>query len=200
MSTKQYNRLFLDALRALITAGPETADEALITFLSSQRAESQFWPDDASLRQAIVDLPVYNLLTRGRVRMVLEAFEDDLRSPKTEDQFVTRNALTVEHVMPQSWQRDWPLPAGAEPMRAELDRNRLIHTFGNLTLATFSLNTVMSNHSWAEKREHLQEHSILRLTKGILDRAAVSGGWSDELIRERSEQLYQRAKVIWPHP
>jgi hypothetical protein len=200
MTGKQYNRLFLDALKVLVPAGPAKADDVLIDFLAGQTAESQIWPDDALFRQAFLDLPVYSLLSRGRVRMVLEALEDDLRSPKTEDQFVTRGSLTVEHVLPQSWTQHWALPAGVEPIRAELDRNRLLHTFGNLTLATSSLNTSLSNHSWDDKRAHLQAHSILHLTKAILDRAAPAGGWGEELIRERGEQLFKRAVEVWPRP
>lgn len=76
--------------------------------------------------------------------------------------------------MPQSWSGQWPLPTGNEPLRAELDRNRLIHTIGNLTLATSSLNSTMSNHSWEDKREHLAENSVLHLNKRILSRDSKS--------------------------
>jgi hypothetical protein len=200
MTTKQYNRMFLDALRELIDAGPLAADDVLIEFLARQTAESQVWPSDVVFRQAFLDLPVYTLLTRGRVRVVLEALEDDMRGPKTEDEFVTRGKLTVEHVMPQAWALHWPLPAGVEPVRAELDRNRLLQTFGNLTLATSSLNSTMSNHSWADKRKHLDENSVLLLNKWILSQAPEAAGWSEEDIRARSEALFDRALRIWPRP
>ncbi|MGH3479357.1 MAG: DUF262 domain-containing protein [Nocardioidaceae bacterium] len=200
MTTKQYNRMFLDALRELINAGPLTADDVLIEFLARQTAESQVWPSDAVFRQAFLDLPVYTLLTRGRVRVVLDALEDDMRGPKTEDEFVTRGKLTVEHVMPQAWSLHWPLPAGVEPVRAELDRNRLIQTFGNLTLATSSLNSTMSNHSWADKHKHLDANSVLLLNKWILRYAPQAAGWGEDDIRARSEALFERAVRIWPRP
>ena len=51
-------------------------------------------------------------ISRARLRMLLEALEDDLRAAsggKTEHERCPRN-LTVEHVLPQSWQTHWPLP------------------------------------------------------------------------------------------
>jgi len=113
-------------------------------------------------------------------------------------EFVVRNKLTVEHVMPQAWQSRWPLPPGVEPVVAELERNRLIHTFGNLTLATTSLNATMSNHGWTDKLEHLKENSVLHLNKRILAQAEEAGGWNEAAIRERGESLFQRARSIWP--
>lgn len=200
LTTKQYNRMFLDLLKELVATGPATADEAVISFLARQTADSQLWPTDIDLRHAMLDLPAYKLLSRGRLRMVLEALEDDHRGPRSEDEFVTRRRLTVEHVMPQSWETQWPLPASDEPLRAELDRNRLIHTLGNLTLTTSSLNSTMSNHAWADKREHLAENSVLHLNKRILARAEEAGVWDEDAIRARGEELFERARSIWPRP
>lgn len=196
MTTKQYNRLFLDVLKAAQQGWPDRADETVLDDLASQTADSMRWPSDAEFRQAILDLPVYSLLTRGRVRMFLEAIEDQLRSAKTEDQHVTRGSLTIEHVLPQAWQAHWPLPKAEDALRAEIDRNRLLHTFGNLTLATSALNPDLSNGPWAEKRSKLVEHSVLQLTKGILD----SQHWDEDAIRVRGAFLADKALEIWPRP
>jgi hypothetical protein len=64
----------------------------------------------------MLDSPVYSLLARKRVRIVLEAIEDDLRDGRSEDQFVVRNKLEVEHVLPQSWSAHWPLPPAVDPL------------------------------------------------------------------------------------
>ena len=58
------------------------------------------WPSDGRFTEAMLSLPLYQLLTRGRLRLVLEAVENSLRSPKSEEAHVTRG-LTSEHVMPQ---------------------------------------------------------------------------------------------------
>lgn len=195
-TTKQYNRLFLDVLKRAQAASPDIADEIVLADLAGQTADSTAWPTDTEFGQAILDLPVYALLTRGRVRMVLEAIEDHLRGAKTEDQHVTRGKLTIEHVLPQTWQSHWPLPETDDPLRAEIDRNRLMHTFGNLTLATSSLNPDLSNGPWSDKRAKLGEHSVLQLTKGIL----AGDRWDEDAIRARGQFLADKALEIWPRP
>ena len=199
LTSKQYNRLFLEALKALIESGPAKADDTLIAFLAKQTADSQLWPTDADLRAGFLDVPVYKLLSRGRLRIVLEALEDDLRGAKSEDQHVARN-LTVEHVLPQTWETHWPLPDGVEPLQARLDRDRLLHTLGNLTLATSSLNSSMSNHAWSDKRGHLTENSVLHLNKRILTQVEESGRWDEAAIRERGLAMFEQARKVWPRP
>jgi hypothetical protein len=196
MTTKQYNRLFLEILKRARLESPEIADDVVLGDLAGQTADSTAWPTDAEFRQAILDLPVYSLLTRGRVRMVLEAIEDHLRDAKTEDQHVTRGSLTIEHVLPQTWLPHWPLAESDDPLRAEIDRNRLLHTFGNLTLATSALNPELSNGPWSMKRPKLGENSVLKLTKRILD----AEQWDEVSIRAQGSFLAEKAMEIWPRP
>jgi hypothetical protein len=199
LTSKQYNRMFLEALKELIEAGPASADDTLIAFLAKQTADSQLWPSDTDMCTAFLDVPAYRLLSRGRVRIVLEALEDDRRGPKSENQHCARH-LTVEHVLPQTWETHWPLPDGVEPLQARLDRDRLLHTLGNLTLATNSLNSSMSNHAWEHKREHLTENSVMHLNKRILSQAEAAGRWDEAAIRDRGLELFEQAKRIWPRP
>src|SRR5206468_1335713 len=55
---------------------------------------------------------------------------------------VARGKLHIEHVMPRKWELHWPDPDG---QRSASDRDRLIHTIGNLTLLTGRLNAKVSN-------------------------------------------------------
>lgn len=204
-TTKQYNRLFLDVLAEAQRQPTEHADEVVIAHLAQQTADSQVWPGDAEFRAAILDLPVYSLLSRGRVRMFLEALEDDLRGARTEDEHVTRGRLTIEHVLPQTWQTHWPLAGVEDSLRAELDRNRLLHTFGNLTLVTEALNPELSNLGWATKRGLLEEHAVLLLTRRIVKEgkgidAVPRQRWDEESIRARGDMMFRRAAEIWPRP
>lgn len=199
LTAKNYNELFLELLVRLDAGGPGTADDTLQAFLDRQTAEARVWPSDGDLRAAMLDLQSYRLINRGRLRMILEALEDDFRDWNAEEP-VPRKKLTVEHVLPQRWERHWPLPTDVNPLQAEIDRNRLLHTYGNLTLATSSLNTRMSNHSWEDKRNHLRNNSVLLMTSRILEMAEQSGGWSEEEIRARGEDLADRAVRIWPRP
>ncbi len=129
--------------------------------------------------------------------MILEALEDDLRSPKTEDEHVARYRLTIEHLLPQGWtEAAWPLPREEEKMAETLRRNRLLHSLGNLTLVTDRLNPELSNGPWGHKRPKIEEHGVLRLHTGFKHEEA----WGEEQIVDRSASLAERAVQLWHRP
>ena len=78
---------------------------------------------------------------------------------------------------------------------AKAERERLIHTIGNLTLVTGKLNQSLSNAPWAEKRERLNTYSGLRLKDSITSEEV----WNEETIKERSRYLAKVAAEVWPH-
>lgn len=205
MTTKQYNRTFLEVLKLLREHGPSEADQVMIDHLAKADGDSTRWPSDDDVRYAFRELPVYSMLARARVRMILEALEDDHRGAKTEDEFVrrggaTRGGLTIEHVLPQKWQGYWPLPESDDRTAKALERDRTLHTMGNLTLATSSLNSTMQNHAWEHKFDHLSENSTLLLNKKILSSTPRAGRWDEQSIADRADELFERAIRIWPRP
>jgi len=197
LTTKDYNRLFLELLSRLSKAGPGEAVPAFVGYLSDQASESRRWPNDREVQHAILDLPLYRLLTRGRLRMMLEAIEDSLRGKFAEESHVTRGGLTIEHVLPQSWQEHWPLPDDATGIEAELDRERLLHSLGNLTLVNGRLNPALSHGAWQTKREMLGTHTVLHLNKDLLQTYG-GGEWSEATIRQRGAALADQVMKIWP--
>ena len=197
MTTKDYNRLFLELVSRLHDSSPGEAAETVLAFLAGQSSESRRWPTDRELEDAILDLPLYRLLTRARLRMVLEAIEDHLRGPLAEEAHVVRGSLTIEHVMPQAWREHWPLGPAADGVQAELDRERLLHSLGNLTLVNRRLNPALSNAPWASKRATLAEHTVLHLNQKLLS-AYEHADWAEATIRERGSVLAQAVKRIWP--
>lgn len=197
MTTKDYNRLFLELMSRLHDSEPGESAETLIAYLAEQSSESRRWPTDRELEDAILDLPLYRLLTRGRLRMVLEAIEDQLRGPLAEEAHVARGSLTIEHVMPRAWKAHWPLGPGSDGLQAELDRERLIHSLGNLTLVNNRLNPALSNAPWESKRKTLAKHTVLHLNKKLLG-GHKDADWSEATIRARGSALAQVFKRIWP--
>lgn len=199
LTAKDYNRLFLDLAEVIQQRGLEFADEVVTEFLKTQTADAREWPTDAMFKNAFVQLPIYRLLTRNRLRMVLEGIEGAMRGSKTEESNVPRN-LTIEHLMPQEWKEHWPLPSDQTDTETHSnDRNRLIHTSGNLTLVNNRLNPSLSNGPWAEKRNGLSDHSVLFLNKELLA-DSDSETWNEETIQERGDRLGQIASQVWPGP
>ncbi|OKI08109.1 hypothetical protein A6A06_35255 [Streptomyces sp. CB02923] len=139
LGNRDYNNVFRE-LVAAASLKPGQADEAIITALAAMHGPHRHWPTDTEFRAALEHEPLYVRLYRSRLRIVLEALEDALRTDHTEqltapdgDEHLGAK-LTIEHVMPQSWREHWPAPADDPSDGA--DRDELVHTLGNLTLLT----------------------------------------------------------------
>ncbi|TDO30978.1 uncharacterized protein DUF1524 [Kribbella sp. VKM Ac-2527] len=208
LTSKDTNKLVLELLQELNYAGPAIAGNTVEAVLARQTAQSRFWPDDALVQQSLAEEPVYKLLTRPRLRMILEALEDATRGPLGEGQACPRN-LTVEHVMPQSWKDYWGGDLVGDEIGA-LRRDRTVQTLGNLTLVNDKLNPSMSNRPWTAeqaeqcglgkqgKRDYLLGHSQLKLNASLV--TANPSAWTEHAIIDRTRALSTVLTSIWPCP
>jgi hypothetical protein len=202
-TTKNYNQVIAELVALLRGADRVIAGDALERYFAKQASGSRYWPDDVELRQELESLLAYRRLARGRLRMVLEAVEDYLRGWRDGrhglgDERVARGKLAIEHVMPRKWLAHWPLQDGG---RGETERERLIHTLGNLTLLTGKLNSKVSNGPWLGedgKRSGLEAHDVLLLNRELLRKAGDR--WNDDAIRARTRELTEYIIAIWPVP
>lgn len=191
LNTRGYNRLFVDVLKQI--PGDSQVAARVRGFLKAFSADSNRWPDDEEFRKAWVKKPIYDMLVQARVRMLLEALEQRLRGEKTEA-ITFQRKLQIEHLLPREWKQHWPLPDGISGEEAKERRDHLLHTIGNLTLLNERLNPSVSNSGWDSKRRAILEHSALNLNR------TLGETWSEETIRQRSENLFKTATAIWPHP
>lgn len=199
-TTKNYNKIVADLISMLKTFPRQTAGDLIEDNLKGQTSSSSYWPDDAEIREELDSLLAYRRLRRGRLRMVLEAIEDYLRGFRDEKvglggERVARGKYAIEHVMPRQWPANWPLTNGM----IDHERDRLIHTLGNLTLLTGKLNSKVSNGPWLGnngKRDGLQAHDVLMLNRDLIRQEM----WTDESIRVRTRELTENMISIWPVP
>lgn len=201
-TTKNYNQVVAEMVSAIRAADRGSAGDVVEAYLAGQTGSSRYWPDDGELREELAGLLAYRRLGRGRLRMVLEAVEDYLRGWRDGkaglgDERVARAKYAIEHVMPRKWVTHWPLKDGLD----EAERDRLIHTLGNLTLLTGKLNTKVSNAAWLGtkgKREGLEEHDVLLLNRELLKKAGHA--WTDEAVQSRTREITDVIIRIWPVP
>jgi hypothetical protein len=192
---KNYNRLFLQIAGELNEAAKTTGlvDRAAFQkVLLAKTGEAVDWPGDTEFETAWSNLPAYERLSAAKVEMVLLALDQELRTKKGES-ITIDDALTIEHVLPQQWEEHWPLPA-TDP--DGIARDKLIHTFGNLTLLTQGLNTSVSNGPYSAKRPEITAQSALRLNAYF---QAVEG-WDEAAIVARDLELFGLALRVWPKP
>jgi hypothetical protein len=200
-TTKNYNQVVAELVALLRKADRSKAGDLIESYLARQSSGSRYWPDDSELREELAGLLAYRRLGRGRLRMVLEAIEDYKRGwkdgkPGLGEERVARGGLAIEHVMPRKWHTYWPLNG-----EDEAERDRSIHTLGNLTLLTRKLNSKQSNGPWVGedgKRKGLEEHDVLFLNRDLLKTALSE--WTDRAIVERTKGLTEAIIQIWPVP
>ena len=166
--------------------------DTIANYLENPTSSAFLWPTDRMVLERLTQASMGG--TVARRKMVLEAVELNLRSDKSELLGAT-DKLTVEHVMPQRWETNWPLsPDKSNQVNVDI-RNELVKYFGNLTLVTGKLNASLSNASWYDKQKTLYKHSSLFLNKELL--GAYSNDWFEDTIRERSKRLAEITTRIW---
>ncbi|MGO4813347.1 DUF262 domain-containing protein [Cupriavidus sp. 2MCAB6] len=205
-TTKGYNRIFLRLLTEVVASASPA--ESLRGYLLKLSGHSQCWPTDAEFSEAWLSRPVYELLRPGKVSAVLRAVELASRTSKQETTWAPQiELLTVEHVLPQSWQKtaSYTLPDDDQAMIAA--RKVAVQTFGNLTLLTQPLNSSVSNGPFedqadgektiAGKRTKFLE-SLLLLNAYFQHKTVAK--WDDEEISKRGQHLLGKAMKIWSRP
>jgi hypothetical protein len=208
LTSKNFNNLFLSIIADLEKKG--WTYENLRSYLRGLTSESGRFPQDAEFENAIVSKPLYVSLGSARVRALLSEIELAKRGKKQEDKSLPL-ALTVEHILPQSWRQHWPMNGLPQPTADEyiqsnfavleddtptgriVRRQRLKQTLGNLTLVTQSFNSGVSNLGFDVKRQEFEDQSILMLTKDFVK----NDKWDEDEIMSRSKVLFAHARQIW---
>jgi hypothetical protein len=199
LTPKNYNRLFVDLLKAVEEKG-EVSAAHVEAQLRKGTGDSTRFADDNELRTAVFNNPLYGRLAQYKVRAVLEALDAYAQSAKSEA-VAPPPGLTIEHVMPQKWKTHWPLSreSTADPVseqKASARRDTIIDTLGNLTLITSSLNPSLSNSGWSDKRPELLKFAKLNLNQYFHGFQANS--WDEDAIVKRTEHLFGQLVRIWP--
>jgi uncharacterized protein with ParB-like and HNH nuclease domain len=211
LTTKNYNKFFLSVIAHLDQEG--WSEAKLITFLLSQKTDTGRFPRDEEFEQRWLSSAAYTTLQPARTRAVLEEIETAKRTTYHETTSLAPS-LSVEHILPREWQKTWPLVDGSLPTSQQVldalfvsseddspigrivKRNRLLQSFGNLTLLTQPLNSSVSNGPYPEKRAAIGEHSLLVLNREVCKYET----WDEEQIVIRGKALFLVAKAIWPMP
>jgi len=201
-TTKSYAQVFAELIGHVRKSGRQSAGDAIEGYLEHHPGINSYWPDNDEVRAELRTLAAYRRLSRGRLRMVLEAIEDHQRGWRGSatglgGERVARGKYAIEHIMPRRWPAHWPLAEGL----TAADRDPFIDTIGNLTLLTGRLNSKVSNGPWSGpggKYDALHSHDVLMLNRRLLEQA--KDGWDDERIGARTEQLVDLITQVWPVP
>lgn len=197
LATERYTAVFVSLLKLVKqNSNLSEANTTIHNNLSSLEGHYFGWPRDDEFKSRIKSDSLYQTLTQARVRMILESIERYLREDnKFAEQVAVLEKLTIEHLMPQKWETNWPLSDDdRHPLEKEQERNNRIHTLGNLTLVNKRLNANLSNANWKEKRVAILENSYMALNSKLPE------VWNEQKIDERGEDMAEMATKIWLGP
>jgi hypothetical protein len=200
-NTRGYGKRFVDVLKGAqeaVRMGSSVAEAVERGLFHA--GDNLTWMTDAQIFDAFTTRSFYGSMSQERLRMILGALDHRMHAehPRGEHPSFDYDALQIEHIMPQSWRRYWPIISDDEASRTLLEqaRERAVNQIGNLTLITGPLNLPLSNGPWTDKRQGLSQHSNLRLNAAVSSLAT----WDEKTIEARARELAAVACRVWPRP
>lgn len=203
LPTGNYNRFFVDVV-AKMRAGKGDPLSRLHKLLSASQADAMRWPSDTDWKTAWMGSDQYKPNRQARLRHIFEAIEHLKRANESEIVAI-KSDLTIEHIMPQKWQENWPVPGfdhvpdgelNADKIAREFQRQQSINKMGNLTLLTHKLNAKVSNGAFSVKLPAVKAHAALTLNRELHSYE----WWNEETINTRGQNLFGAAAKIWSAP
>ncbi len=189
LTTKNYNNLFISILNDLRKSGTLSADTLRARLEASDEVTSRF-PTDAEFQEGFSRSQLINKYS-GEVLYGIALYQ--LNHEYQDNRRLSKNGLSVEHLMPKNWTKHWKLPAGSTKAQEDHRSHKLL-TLGNLTLIKGRLNSSLRDSGWAKKQKGLLPFSTLRITTDYLPK----NQWDEAEIETRAETLFRNALQIWP--
>jgi hypothetical protein len=203
LTTKNYNRLFIDTLEK-VRRSPLPTLQALEVQLSLGDVDTNRWPTDEDWKAGWLGFDQYKNARQARLRYLFEAIEKAKRTALSEE-IEIKSQLTIEHIMPQKWRSHWPVPGfdhvadgeiDVDQLAREVEREQSINKLGNLTLLTHALNATVSNGPFSVKMPAVRAHASLALNRELNG----LGHWDEAAILQRGAALFEVAQRIWRGP
>ncbi|MCY4382097.1 MAG: DUF262 domain-containing protein [Nitrospinae bacterium] len=211
LTSRNYNKVVTGVIRNAKEQNDPVS--AFLKHLASLSGDASRMPSDMEVEEAFARRETYSRYSstpRPRLRYILNKIEH-MKRDKFDETIVTSENLTIEHIMPQSWAENWPLPNGLtapcestweaaynghalddETKTLMDEREQAVATLGNLTLVTGPLNAGIGNSGWMTKRERLGK-SLLALNREV----AANETWDELAIERRAADLAKLANNIW---
>ena len=121
--------------------------------------------------------------------------------------------FTLEHIMPKKWEAHWsdvPIKDKGEVLSSDSEegrrcRNIAIQSIGNKTLLLCNLNSSLKHEAFLKKvngdgakRPGYRHHTLLQITKEVVEMAEHDPVWDEQRIENRKTNLYRQFLTLWP--
>jgi hypothetical protein len=217
LTAKNYNKVFMNQLARM--AGKRLTANLLAAGLASLDGNASRWPNDDEFRKSWLESALYgSVLDSAKLKAILVELENGLRSPRSEEPLASGlERLDVDHILPDSWFENWPLPDHSKATSMEAyearyasygdrpvpervlairKRESAKHRIGNLTLIHYGVNRSLQHCEFPKKREVFFKESNLHLNRTIMGAET----WDESAIDMRARDLLSVAVKIWRGP
>ena len=192
-NARAYNKIVFSLINEVVSSdNPETIPNKIINNLSERTSRTDYWPNNEEIYESIENTSIYGSISVRRVKMILEAIDRRITS-RMAAAIPNYDDLQIEHIMPQEWERHWPVASSHN----NESRVAALNSLGNLTLVNPSFNASLSNRSWSEKQAEFIEHENLFINRNLLD--CTLNDWNEQTIQERGRRMAEIICEIWPH-
>lgn len=180
IQTRGLNGIFAGLLKKILERLPEDFESAAFLKTFTTLLIQKEYPSDSQFKEQFIRHPIYH---KGQhyARFLLQMIERQKHANKEIN--ILNNALTIEHVMPQTRNDAWEI---SETMHSEW-----VHTIGNLTLTGY--NSELSNKAFSEKLKIYKESKL-----GLNQYFAGVQTWGIAEIQERAEHLLEIVEELLP--
>ena len=162
--------------------------------VDNNKGKASHMPDNSYMKLNLNAINAYAL--KSYLKVVFEKlesyiFNEDNTSYVKNPAKLDFSNLSIEHLMPQTITSEWYDVLHISKEEYETQLNRL----GNLTLATHSDNSKMSNNPYDYKKEVLSTSGHINMNKEILEIRE----WNIEEIDKRTIELVDRICLVYPY-
>ncbi len=196
VKSQGFNNIIPLIIKSVNEGGLDTLRERMLKW----EGRTMAWIKNDDFKRDWLSDPTYKTLGPKRTNVILRLLDQAMRNDRNERMLFNQN-LSVEHILPQKWTpTNYPFPSGNDSGQQESYRNQYLHNIGNLTLLTQSLNSSISNGSFAVKRVEIAQQSTLRLN--VYFQAPPNGldVWNENGIKHRADVLLEIGLRLWPRP
>lgn len=197
-STTGLNKFFSILDKEILSYVSESSNAKYIDvfiYVLTERTGSTRFPTDAEVKTAISTNPFYNQRSWYNI-FILSSIDDKMQTKESAllKQIASDDVeLSIEHIMPQTLNKDWREMLGNE---YEQIHTTYLHTLANLTLTGY--NSKYSNHSFKVKKtvENGFDQSPLLINSFIKNTKT----WDQRTLEKRAKWWLEMIKNIWPMP
>ena len=162
--------------------------------VDNNKGKASHMPDNSYMKLNLNAINAYAL--KSYLKVVFEKlesciFNEDNTSYSKNPAKLDFSNLSIEHLMPQTITYEWYEVLQISKEEYETQLNRL----GNLTLATHSDNSRMSNNPYDYKKEVLRKSGHINMNKEILEIEE----WNIKEIDNRTNKLIDRICLVYPY-